>query len=388
MARTWGYTRRNRLPIEAFDAVGGSIARGWARIRRRAEPARPARVGTILVVEFWNIGDVVLATPFLAALREKFPGARVTLLGQKHAAELLAHSDLVDEVVTVDVPWTAARRRYDPVRYADAELRRVISDLRSRRFDLAFESRMDPRAKMVLGLTGARRRVAYEYGGCNWLLTDAVPITDFDRHRVHDWTALLEPFGGAPGQRLPRLALAPSESAWAWEWLAARGVGAGDRIVAVHPGASSSAKRWPLDRFAAVAREIAAWPATKVVAIEDPSGYGAELSRIPGVHSFRPNLRQLLALLAEADVLVGNDSGPMHMAAAVGTPTIGIFHPHAAREFAPLGEGHHVLVPPATAAQADARPEAKTLLGVATQAVIDAVSATLATEASRCAAAY
>lgn len=389
MARTWGYTRRNRLPFKAFDAVGGTIAHGWARIRRRAAPRRSARIETVLVVEFWNIGDVVLATPFLAALREMFPGARVTLLGQRHAAEVLAHSDLVDEVITVDIPWTAARRRYNPIRYADAELRRVFMDIRSRRFDLAFESRMDPRAKIVLALTGARRRIGYEYGGCNWLLTDAVPITDFDRHRVQDWAALLEPFGGVSRQQPPRLAITASESAWAREWLASRGVGGGDRVVAVHPGASSSAKRWPVERFAGIARELAEWHATRVVAIEDPSGYGAELAHVPGVAAIQPNLRELLALLAEVDLLVGNDSGPMHMAAAVGTPTVGIFHPHAAREFAPLGTGHHVLTPPPAAVERGVPPQAETLLGVTTEAVMVAVRASLSrTEPSRCTAAY
>lgn len=338
------------------------------------------------MVEFWNIGDVVLATPFLAALRERFPGASITLLGQPHAAEILADSDLVDEVITIDIPWTAARRRYDPRRYG-RDLRRAISALRKRSFDLAFESRMDPRAKLVLALSGAQRRVAFDYGGCNWLLTDPVPVNGFDRHRVDDWAALLEPFGGGCALHLPRLVPRALDRAWAKDWLTSHAIGRDTRVIAVHPGASSASKRWPLARFAEVVTEVASWPGTRVVAIEDPASYGSELARIPGVQAIRPTLRQLLALLAEVDVLVGNDSGPMHLAAAAGTATVGVFHPHAAREFAPLGPGHHVLAPAADNAMKGTRPEAAILLGVQVAEVIAAVRHALSRSIrTRCAA--
>lgn len=386
MARTWGFTRRNRLPLAVIDAIGGGVARLLSGRRSGIHQGSTEAAQRILVVEFWNIGDVVLATPFLAALRERFPGASITLLGQDHAVEILADSDLVDAVIAIDVPWTAARRRYDPRRYG-GDLVRAILSLRKRSFDIAFESRMDPRAKLLLALSGARRRVAFDYGGCNWLVTDPVPVNGFDRHRVDDWAALLEPFGGCRALQLPRLVPGALERSWARAWLKSHGIERDARVIAVHPGASGASKRWPLARFAEVAAQVASWPDTRVVAIEDPAGYGWELARIRGVQAIRPTLRQLLALLAEVDVLVGNDSGPMHLAAAAGTATVGIFHPHAAREFAPLGPGHHVLAPAGGNAMRGRRPEAADLLGVQVKDVIAAVHEALShSTRTRCAA--
>lgn len=386
MARTWDYTRRNRLPLKALDAVGRRLAGGRQPAGTRQDPARPGEVRRILVVEFWNIGDVVLTMPFLAQLRAIFPAASITLLARRHAAELLENSDLVDEVIPVDFPWTAAERRYDPRRYDWPGLRSLFQDLRGRRFDIAFESRMDPRAKMVLALSGAQRRVGFDFGGCNWLLTDAIAVAGFDRHRVEDWYRLLEPFGGPRQLPTPRLAVSGAESGWARDWLAARGIRAGQRLVAVHPGASGPGKRWPVERFAAVIREILDRGDVRVIAIEDPHGYGAELANIAGVSGVRPTLRQLLALLAVADVLVCNDSGPMHMAAMVGTPTVAIFHPHAAREFAPLGDGHHALKPDFERPSDGFPPAADALLGVNVAAVVAAVGTVLGQSSpSRCA---
>jgi ADP-heptose:LPS heptosyltransferase len=122
---------------------------------------------------------------------------------------------------------------------------------------------------------------------------------------------------------------------------------------------------------------ILAWDDVRVIAIEDPQGYGAELADMRGVSGVRPTLRQLLALLAEADVLVCNDSGPMHLAAVVGTPTVAISHPHAAREFAPLGAGHHTLKPDFERSSDGAPPAADALLGVSVADVVAAVGTVL-----------
>ncbi|MBA3580353.1 MAG: glycosyltransferase family 9 protein [Gemmatimonadaceae bacterium] len=385
MARTWVYTRRNRLPLRVFDALGRLLVRHGREVSRPADELCHG-VRSILVVEFWNIGDVVLATPFLAQLRAIFPDAKITLLGQPHAAEVLENSALVDEIITFDFPWTSARGRYDPRRYDRPALRKLFRTLRGRKFDLAFESRMDPRAKIVLALSGARRRVAYDYGGCDWLLTDSVPYESLDRHRLEDWTRMLDPFGGARNVPVPRLTVSRSEASWAKGFLALNGVRPGERVVAVHPGASSPHKKWPLERFAAVVSEMLSWGGVRIIAIEDPQGYGAELASIAGVRSVRPSLRQMLALLAEADVLVCNDSGPMHLAAAVGTPTVGVFHPHAAREFAAFGSGHHVLKPAEERSVHGSAPQADALLGVEVASVVSAVNTVLSESSlARCA---
>jgi heptosyltransferase III len=351
-----------------FDTIGPPVARlaGY----RGTATLMPQPVRCVLVVETWAIGDVVLATPFLAEVRAIFHEAWITFLGRPHATAILTGSGLADEVVGIELPWTApdAQRTTSLADWRGAS--RMLRDLRKRRFDVAFESRMDPRGKLVLGLVGARRRVGLSYGGANWLLTDAVPVRDRERHRVDDWFALLAPFGGATGATLPALRVSAEERQRANEWLRGRGVTEGDRVVAVHPGASSASKRWPIERFAAVINSLVDHPHTRVLVIVDPEGYGATLSRIRGVVCVQPDLRRLMALLTCCSLLVGNDSGPMHLAAALGTSIVGVFHAHAAREFAPLGARHAVLSPPAIPMEFP--PPGSALLTVTVDAVVEA----------------
>jgi heptosyltransferase II len=330
---------------------------------------------SLLVVETWNIGDVVLALPFLAELRSLFPGAWITFLGRPHAAQVLRGCALVDEVITVDLPWTAAKT-YDLRAYDFARMKTTFRELRSRRFDVGFESRMDPRGKLILALCGARRRVGLAYGGANWLLTDAVPVGNVRRHKNDDWMDLLRPFGGPVGAESPGLAISDEEARQVGNWLRASGVEPGERIVAVHPGASSQSKRWPVERFVEVARAVAARPGVRVVGIRDPSGAGSELAVVPGIVMASLDLRQLMALLARCELLVCNDSGPMHLAAGLGTRVVGIFHLHAAREFAPLGESHDVLRP-VDGVDGPVPPPADRLLSISVARVLAAVEKAL-----------
>lgn len=353
-------------PLFRFSGLSGGREPGDTAVRR------------ILVIETWNIGDVVLATPFLAELRAIFPDASISLLAREHALEILAHSDLVDEVIPIDLPWTAKSGAYDVSMYMAEDLRGTFRELRERAFDLGFESRMDPRGKMVLALSGTARRVAYDYGGANWLLTDPVPVTDCRRHKNDDWMGLLAPFGGPRGAALPRLSVSTEEAAWARDWLDAHRIDRAASLIAVHPGASSDNKRWPIERFAAVVSALVARRHTCVLALRSPDGSGGELAQIPGVAWVQPDLRQLMALLACCHLLLCNDSGPMHLAAALGTRTVGIFHSHAAREFAPLGDGHRVLEPAGPPPAVEViPPPAEALLSISVPGVLAAIHETL-----------
>lgn len=350
----------------------------------------PGAVRTVLVTELWNLGDVVLAMPFLAKLRELFPQARIVLLGKPHAGVLLEGTGLLDEFVPFDFPWTHATGKYSVWKYSPRALGRLFRDLRGKHFDLAFDCRMDARANLVLYLSGATRRVGYAFGGAEWLLTDPLPIENFDKHKSADWLGLLEPFGGSAAHTPPRLLTSSDERDWATSFLRRNGVQAGEIVVGVHPGASRPEKRWPLDRFAAVARNITARSDTRVLLFVDPSGYGRKLADQTDVIVAQPTLRQMLALIQRCAVLVCNDSGPMHIAAAVGVPVVALFGSWTAEWYGPMGEGHRVV----TGRGSQCRPRyapgrfsgALGLTGIETEEVLAAVDATLsrvaATEAA------
>jgi heptosyltransferase II len=290
----------------------------------------------ILVVELWNIGDVVLTIPFLAQLRAVFPNAKITVLGQPHARVILDGTALVDEFIETDLAWSRTGR-LDPLAYHWREFVRAVLELRRRKFDVAFQSRRHIRERILLALSGARQRVGYTHR----------PQGSAERHKTDEWLELLVGFGGAgkraPDADYPRLKVTEWERRWAEEYLLAHGVSSSDVLVGVHPGASVPEKRWPLERFREATRFIAQLPGVRALVFVDPSGYGAALGDAGGAVSARVDLRQIIALLERCDVLLCNDSGPMHLGGALGVPTVAVFGSGIPRLFAPLGAGHELV---------------------------------------------
>jgi heptosyltransferase-2 len=328
------------------------LSRLALRREHSSELDSKGQITRILVVELWNIGDIVLAMPFLAQLRALFPAARITMLARPYAKTILAGTDLVDEFIDTDLGWTERATRFNPLGYNWNELRRVRRALRSCQFDIAFKSRMHVREHVVLAISGAKRRVAFAFGRGDRVLTDAIPVGDPNRHKAADWLELLKPFGGHVDAAPARLKVDEAEGRWAAAFLAEHGISANDRVVGIHPGASVPAKRWPLDRFVQVAAVLAQRPGVKVLAFVEPTasrfplpasrleGYGDAVTRVNGVVPAKVDLRQLIALIQRCDVLVCNDSGPMHIAGALGVPTVAVFGSGIQKWFSPLGEGH------------------------------------------------
>jgi heptosyltransferase II len=339
MAQTWVPSFRKRVMLGALDV----LAHLASRRKHTPDADSRAQVRSILVVELWNIGDIVLAMPFLAQLRALFPNPSITLLGRPYAKTILAGTGLIDEFIETELGWSERATRFNPLGYNWSELRRVRRELRARRFDIAFKSRMHIREHLVLAMSGATRRVAFAFGHGDRVLTDAIPIGDPNRHKAVDWFELLKPFGGPIEAAPARLKVSDAERRSAAAYLAEHGVSADDRVVGIHPGASVPAKRWPLDRFAEVAAALAQRPGVKVIAFVEPEGYGDAVARVGGAIAAKVNLRELIAMIARCDVLVCNDSGPMHLAGALGVPTVAVFASGIQQWFAPLGEGHNPL---------------------------------------------
>ena len=348
MAQVWIPSFKKRVMLRALDL--------FAHVDRAKSPARERdstnSVARILVIELWNIGDLVLSMPFLGQLRALFPAATITMLARPYARTVLEGTGLVDQFIDTDLGWSERSVRHNPFAYRWMELARLRRVLKQRRFDLAFSSRMHVREHVVLALSAARRRVAFALDRGGRVLTDAIPVGDTNRHKVDDWLELLKPFGGAVDQPPPRLAVAESERRWANEFLTAHAISNEHRLVAIHPGASVPEKRWPMERFAEVAGSLAQLPDTKVLTFIAPDGYGEKLSQISGVIPAKVDLRQLIALIERCDVLVCNDSGPMHIAGALGIPTVSIFGSGINRWFAPLGDAHRLLTAERTVAGA------------------------------------
>lgn len=303
----------------------------------------------ILVLEQGHLGDVVLLTPFLQELRARFPDAHIALLGRPGLRALLAAQKLVNELIAIELPWAAGLSRwrvYNPFSSLFPQFILQVFRLRQRDFDVGFVSGLgDIRHNFVLLLAGARRRVAYGFAGGGSLLTDPVEPDLSRLHRADLSLRLLESIGigGSPRKELLSLRLPDTE--FRRDFLSKNGIHEGDLIVGIHPRAGAAIKEWGEDRFRELAEKIVDELGVKVFWFSEP---GKRSECMPdGNRKIIPvtlPLGQFLAVLSRCRLLVCNDSGPMHMAAGLGVPTVAIFGPELPDWYGPLGAGHQVVI--------------------------------------------
>ena len=307
----------------------------------------------ILLIRLSALGDVIRTLPLLAPLRHRFPLARISWLCELAQQPVVAPQPLVDEVLIF--PRRDLARALSSGRLARVALRSrsVVRELRRRRFDIVLDAQGTYKSGILMRLSGAPLRIGFargaakEYlpGAANRLVTPVPPR----QSRVDKALALLGPLEADPSRaraELPVVEELARQAAgiWAEE-------GAGARVI-LSPGASSRQdyKRWPADRFAAVgaglaaagARVRVAWgPGEEGLAAQVESLSGGTAQRLP------PTSLPLLAeTLRAADLFIGNDSGPMHLAWLVGTPVVAIYGPTDPILNAPWGSGHRQVALP------------------------------------------
>lgn len=299
----------------------------------------------LLLVRLREIGDVVFTTPSVRALRRRFPDAHITYLVEPPAAPIVASNPNISEVIV-------APRRGGLAGLA-AEVR-LVRRLRSERFDAAIDFHGGPRASMLTWLSGAPLRVGYEVVGRSWMYTHSIarPRELRARHSVINQWDLLKPFDIEP----PRPDLDPVDmridsataSAVAGR-LARAGVGAGDRLAVVHVSAGNPFRRWPIDAFAAVVAGLASSDlGCHVIVTSGPSERDAAArvitegrARLAPADARRVldcgelSLTELRAVLDDAAVYIGGDSGPLHVAATSHVPIVGLYGPTLPARSAP-----------------------------------------------------
>jgi ADP-heptose:LPS heptosyltransferase len=304
--------------------------------RQTSDPPR-----NILFLKPDHLGDVLLATPALRALRERFPDARIVALVGPWSRAALEHNPDIDELRTLVFPGFSRAAKGGPLA-PYALLGREALGLRRERFDLALVGRDDHWWGALLALAaGVPARVGFAHPLCAPLLSRALPYDS----RQHVAAQGLE-LAGALQARGERQATwftpSPAARAWATDWLAARAIDPA-RLVVIHPGTGGASKHWLAGRWSEVAGALraAGW---QVVLTGGPGEQAlvAEVAR--GVTGHMPSLAgqtsvdQLGALLARARLVLGVDSGPLHLAAAVGAATLRLYGPSDPQRFGPWGE--------------------------------------------------
>lgn len=306
----------------------------------------PGSVRRVLVVKIRYIGDVLLSTPVFRGLREAFPAATLTALVARGTEEVLLHHSDVDEVLTVDRAGEGTGSWH---RWSDHL--RLVRRLRERRFDVAIDLTDGDRAAFLTWASGARLRVGFnqERRFRGHAYHHVVPTLAGKRHRLEVDLEALRTLGLPVRVVAPTIAV-PSEAEAAVEQLLARKGVLRDRdLVLIHPGARWWFKAWPTERFVALADGIGQELGTQVMIAGGPGDVEVAEAmrrqmRSPAILvAGETSILELAAVLKRCRLFVGNDNGPMHIAAAVGTPVVGLFGPTDPAEWGPRGEGHVAL---------------------------------------------
>ena len=300
----------------------------------------------ILVLEYWNLGDIVMESPFLQNLRVQYPTAHIAIFTSPKCAVLLKDQGLVDETIVVRVPWAqhySRWRKYNPFTVLWFELFNALRTVHARQFDLAFVARADIRENFMLWATRVRRRVGYAFGGGAFLLTDLATPDLHNPHFSQRWLRLLEHLGKPILTRDPHLRVPKERQKWAREFLSSRGFQKSDFVIAIHPGARSVLRQWGEQNFVDLAKRLQSEFPIKIVWFRDPTQNATDSG--PNSPLSLP-LEQFMAVLGECRMFICNDSGPMHIATSLGTPVVAIFGPTEPTWFGPLGDGHSVVIRP------------------------------------------
>jgi heptosyltransferase-2 len=335
---------RYRLLVWLADAILRPLA--WL-FGPRADPLVGV-VNSILVFDPGAFGDMLLLAPFLRNLRACFPESRISLAGRHGAGAFLLERGVVDECIELAIPWAergSRWQRHRPFSLLWWGFFRGLLELRKRQFDLGFGAGWggDVRGNLAVWLSGARRRVGYGYAGGEFLLTDIVP-PDLARPHVADRNLNLLRHIGVPLLKdVDALRLTHEEEESAKDLLAHGGITKRDLVIGVHPGAGSAVREWGDERFAEVAKRIVDQFGAKVLWFSDP----AKPRPVPadaGAVAVALPFRQFVAVLSRCQLFICNDSGPMHVAAALKVPVIAVFGPQRPEWFGPYGEGHRVVI--------------------------------------------
>lgn len=278
------------------------------------------------------IGDAVMATPALSALRQAFQGAEIVFLAKPAVAALFAQHPDIDRVM----------RYEDPGQHSGvAGLWRLASLLRAGRFDLAFLLQNALEAALLAFFAGIPRRIGYATDGRRIFLTAALPKHSAPPHRSDAYLALMGLTGGSASMQDfmskkndPYLVVTSAECDAARGFLKSLGAAADRPLIGINPGAAyGTAKRWLPERFAAVADRLADQFQAQILIFGGKSEIPVA-EKIQGmmktqavILTGKTTLRQMMACIRQCRLFISNDSGPMHVASALRVPQVAVFGP-------------------------------------------------------------
>lgn len=302
---------------------------------------REAVRSIVVVRQDERLGNMVLITPFLSGLRKAFPDASLTLVASEKYGHLFDDDNCIDRLVLVN----KKRCLFNPV-----YLLKTIQQLRNIRADLAFDlsdaEQISALNSIATRLTGARWRIGFDRPEAATFLNRLVPVPEVPCHATEMHLRLLQALVPGSYDSAPAIRVDAGAREWAKEWLQRKRQPLESRLVAVHIGARGP-KQWGVENFFELIESLTADGNVKVVVITGPQEHHLLEQKKKDDRNVllapKMSVPQLAALLSLCDLYVGNDAGPLHLAVAVGTPTVALFFTSDALKYGPRGKKHIIL---------------------------------------------
>jgi len=304
----------------------------------------------ILIVKLSAIGDVVHTLPSVAALRNLYPKAHITWVIEEASSDLIMNHPFIDRVlVSRRRHWLRNLGKFRHIHQTLREIRSFLSELRDRRYDLVVDFHGLLKSSVIVVASRGKRKLGYDsMQELSGLFVNETIFEDMTKHAVDRYLDFIRYLGGDVERPEFLIPVGSETDACVTALLQTHGIDSGDSFVAVNPVAYWETKLWTNEGFAELCDRIIAELNMTVVftgskndtIVKEIRSTMTELSvSLEG----QTSLQELACLYRRASLVVTTDSGPMHIAAAVGTPTVAIFGPTDPARTGPYGNGHVVI---------------------------------------------
>ena len=300
----------------------------------------------VLVIRLDRIGDMVITTPIFRALKEKWPDVQVTAL-----------TNPVNKNIVINNPFIDCILVYDRENMHKSLNSRLIffRSIREKKFDLVIDPYLDYELKtsFITRFVGNRFRLGFEFAGRGIFYNirynpNVFPVSAEKRHMIDYDLDLLEHIGIETQKRQPEVFLSTDEKENAYKRLEEAGANPESKIIGIHPGGNYQSQRWPVKRFAAISNHLITNYDVKVILFAGQAEKQL-LSEFRGYAVNTPifledlSLREFMSTLSHCSLFLCNNSGPLHIAAALNIPTVSTMGPTIPYHWWPYGKDHIVL---------------------------------------------
>ena len=285
-------------------------------------------ISSVLIIKFGGIGDVLLSTPVVENLNSFSPHLFIDLLTERSAADVVVGNRSIRNVLSF-------RKKTDSA-YS------LIQTVRRQKYDAVIDLYSNPRTALVTKLSGAKFRIGFPFRGRGYAYNYHIPPRGGEVHNVDFNLDALRLFGIPIRTADPFFPVSDADKSFADEWFRQQKFG-GETIIGMNPSGGWYTKRWGKQSFASLADAIHDWKRWKVIIFWGPGEYDdaveiLKIMKAPGILAPKSTLPQMAALIGKTSYFISNDAGPMHIAAAVGIPTLGIYGPTSPHLQGPYGK--------------------------------------------------